>query len=121
MDTSTSTGKLLLGALASVAEFETHIHKERQREGIDSAKADGVYKGRKPSVDAASVDSSSIFARCQMLGTLAGLAGSIRTARSAICFESMNAPELPARTRLLLAGASQPSPNNACVPTRTAM
>ena len=55
MDTTTSTGKLLLGVLASIAEFETDIRKERQREGIDKAKANGVYKGRKPSVDAATV------------------------------------------------------------------
>ena len=55
MDTSTSTGKLLLGVLASIAEFETDIRKERQREGIDKAKANGVYKGRKPSVDTATV------------------------------------------------------------------
>jgi DNA invertase Pin-like site-specific DNA recombinase len=57
MDTSTSTGKLLLGVLASIAEFETDIRKERQREGIDKAKANGVYKGRKPSVDVAAVRS----------------------------------------------------------------
>jgi DNA invertase Pin-like site-specific DNA recombinase len=50
MDTTTSTGKLLLGVLASIAEFETDIRRERQREGIDKAKAAGVYKGRKPSV-----------------------------------------------------------------------
>lgn len=57
MDTTTATGKLLLGVLASIAEFETDIRKERQREGIDKAKANGVYKGRKPSVDAAAVRS----------------------------------------------------------------
>ena len=55
MDTTTSTGKLLLGVLASIAEFETDIRRERQREGIDKAKANGVYKGRKPSVDTATV------------------------------------------------------------------
>jgi DNA invertase Pin-like site-specific DNA recombinase len=55
VDTSTSTGKLLLGMLAAIAEFETDIRKERQREGIERAKAAGVYKGRKPSVDAAAV------------------------------------------------------------------
>lgn len=55
MDTTSSTGKLLLGVLASIAEFETDIRKERQREGIERAKANGVYKGRKPSVDAAAV------------------------------------------------------------------
>ena len=53
MDTDTSTGKLLLGVLASIAEFETDIRKERQREGIDRAKIAGVYKGRKASVDVA--------------------------------------------------------------------
>jgi hypothetical protein len=55
MDTTTSTGELLLGVLASIAEFETGIRKERQREGIDRAKIAGVYKGRKPSVDVATV------------------------------------------------------------------
>jgi DNA invertase Pin-like site-specific DNA recombinase len=51
VDTTTSTGKLLLGMLAAIAEFETDIRRERQREGIERAKAAGVYKGRKPSVD----------------------------------------------------------------------
>src|SRR5665213_1491431 len=55
MDTTTSTGKLLLGVLASIAEFEADIRRERQREGIDKAKAAGVYKGRKPSIDPAAV------------------------------------------------------------------
>ena len=55
MDTTTSTGKLLLGVLASIAEFETDIRKERQREGIDRAKSAGVYRGRKPSVDSDAV------------------------------------------------------------------
>ena len=57
MDTNTSTGKLLLGVLASIAEFEADIRRERQREGIDRAKAAGVYKGRRPSVDCAQVRS----------------------------------------------------------------
>jgi DNA invertase Pin-like site-specific DNA recombinase len=57
LDTGTSTGKLMLGVLASIAEFETDIRRERQREGIEKAKAAGVYKGRKPSVDASSVRS----------------------------------------------------------------
>lgn len=55
VDTTTSTGKLLLGMLAAIAEFETDIRRERQREGIERAKAAGVYKGRKPSVDVAAV------------------------------------------------------------------
>jgi DNA invertase Pin-like site-specific DNA recombinase len=35
-----------------VAEFETDIRKERQREGIEKAKKRGVYKGRPASIDA---------------------------------------------------------------------
>lgn len=52
VDTDSSTGRLMLTILGAVAAFETDIRKERQREGIDKAKAAGVYKGRKPSVDA---------------------------------------------------------------------
>ena len=57
INTTDSTGKLLLGVLASIAEFEADIRRERQREGIERAKAAGVYKGRKRSVDAAAVRS----------------------------------------------------------------
>ncbi len=48
IDTSTSTGKLLFNMLASIAEFETEIRKERQMEGIAKAKEKGVHFGRKP-------------------------------------------------------------------------
>lgn len=43
--------KLYLSILGAVAEFERSIIKQRQREGIDKAKAKGVYKGRKPTID----------------------------------------------------------------------
>jgi DNA invertase Pin-like site-specific DNA recombinase len=52
IDTTTSTGKLTLSIVGAVAEFEADIRKERQRDGIDRAKANGVYRGRKPSIDA---------------------------------------------------------------------
>lgn len=55
IDTDSGMGKLVLAILGAVAEFETDIRKERQREGIDKAKANGVYKGRKPSVDVKAV------------------------------------------------------------------
>ena len=45
------TGKLLLGMLGAVAEFERSIIRERQAEGIARAKARGIYKGRKPVPD----------------------------------------------------------------------
>jgi len=37
------------------SEFETNLRRERQLEGIASAKARGVYKGRKASIDAAKI------------------------------------------------------------------
>lgn len=50
LDTSTSNGRLMLNMLGAFAEFEADLRRERQREGIDRAKANGIYKGRKPSV-----------------------------------------------------------------------
>lgn len=49
IDTTTSYGKLMLSILGTFAEFELDIRKERQREGIERAKAEGKYK-RKPSL-----------------------------------------------------------------------
>jgi DNA invertase Pin-like site-specific DNA recombinase len=37
------------------AEFETNLRRERQLEGLARAKAEGVYKGRPASIDAAKV------------------------------------------------------------------
>ena len=47
---------LMLQLLGAVGQFERSLIRERQREGIAIAKAKGtVYKGRKPSLDAAGV------------------------------------------------------------------
>jgi DNA invertase Pin-like site-specific DNA recombinase len=51
IDTSTAAGKCFLDMLGVFAEFETNLRRERQMEGISKAKAAGVYKGRKPSID----------------------------------------------------------------------
>ena len=47
-DTSTPTGKLMLTLIAGINQFEREVMLERQREGIECAKAKGIYKGRKP-------------------------------------------------------------------------
>jgi DNA invertase Pin-like site-specific DNA recombinase len=52
LDTATSTGKLMLNLLGSIAEFERELMLERQREGIAKAKAEGKYKGRTPTARA---------------------------------------------------------------------
>jgi DNA invertase Pin-like site-specific DNA recombinase len=52
LDTATSTGKLMLNVLGSVAQFERDMMLERQREGIAKAKGEGKYKGRVPTARA---------------------------------------------------------------------
>jgi DNA invertase Pin-like site-specific DNA recombinase len=44
-------GKMVLTVLGMVAEMELGFIKERQRAGIERAKAEGVYKGRPVSLD----------------------------------------------------------------------
>lgn len=58
IDTSTSTGKLTLAVLAAVAEFEADIRAERQKDGIQAAKAKGVYKGRPASIDPVAIQAA---------------------------------------------------------------
>ena len=55
VDTSTAAGVAFLQMLGVFAQFETALRKDRQLEGIAKAKAAGVYKGRKPSVDVTAV------------------------------------------------------------------
>ena len=50
LDTSTSTGRLMLAVIAAVGQAEREGMLERQREGILRAKAQHRYKGRVPTV-----------------------------------------------------------------------
>ena len=47
IDTSTPAGKFMLTIFGAVAQLEREYIKERQREGIEIAKQQGKYKGRK--------------------------------------------------------------------------
>lgn len=47
IDTSTAAGRLMIGMIGIINQFERENLLERQREGIACAKAKGVYKGRK--------------------------------------------------------------------------
>ena len=46
IDTSDATGRLLFHMLGAIAQFETEIRAERQREGILKAKQRGLKFGR---------------------------------------------------------------------------
>jgi DNA invertase Pin-like site-specific DNA recombinase len=62
IDTSSRTGKLVMGILALIAEFENDIRRERQMDGIAKAKERGVRFGERrvssprPSVRSASCE-----------------------------------------------------------------
>jgi DNA invertase Pin-like site-specific DNA recombinase len=62
VDTNTSAGRLQLNLFISIAQFEREVMLERQREGIAKAKADGKYKGRKPTARAKSEEALKLRA-----------------------------------------------------------
>ena len=70
---------MMVDVMGGVAEFERAMMLERQREGIAKAKAEGVYKGRKPTarakadeVQAMKTEGKSIRAIAEALGISVG-------------------------------------------------
>lgn len=55
IDTTSRTGKLVMGILALIAEFENDIRHERQMDGIAKAKDRGVKFGRRPELTPESI------------------------------------------------------------------
>ena len=47
IDTGTPTGKMQVAIIGAVSEFLSNLQKEKIREGIEVAKREGKYKGRK--------------------------------------------------------------------------
>jgi len=48
IDTNSPTGKFMLTVFSALSQLEREQLKQRQREGIEIAKAQGKYTGRKP-------------------------------------------------------------------------
>jgi DNA invertase Pin-like site-specific DNA recombinase len=61
-DTSTATGRLMFTVIGAVATFERELMLERQREGVARAKAEGKYKGRKPTARARAAEIATLKA-----------------------------------------------------------
>ena len=53
--TAGSMGRMVITILGMVADMELKFIKDRQRAGIEGAKAAGIYKGRKKNVDDAEI------------------------------------------------------------------
>lgn len=54
--TENQISKMIISILGVVAEMERNLIRERQREGIEMAKAKGVYKGRKKGSSTSTLD-----------------------------------------------------------------
>ena len=55
IDTGGPMGRMVLTVLGMVAEMELGFIRDRQRAGIDAAKAKGIYKGRFATFDRARI------------------------------------------------------------------
>ncbi|GJD47153.1 DNA-invertase hin [Methylobacterium cerastii] len=75
VDTGTPTGKLMLNVLGGVAQFEREMMLERQREGIAKAKAEGAYKGRKPTARAKASEVKALAAEGLSMAAIAAKVG----------------------------------------------
>ncbi|TXN20050.1 recombinase family protein [Methylobacterium sp. WL19] len=75
VDTATPTGKLMLNVLGGVAQFEREMMLERQREGIAKAKAEGAYKGRKPTARAKADEIKLLAAEGMSMSAIAAKLG----------------------------------------------
>lgn len=62
IDTSTSTGRLMLTMIGAVAAFERELLLERQTDGIAAAKRKGKYLGRKPTAMAKADEVKALLA-----------------------------------------------------------
>jgi DNA invertase Pin-like site-specific DNA recombinase len=71
VDTRSPLQRFLLTILSAMAQFERELMLERQREGIAKAKAEGKYKGRKPTARAKAVEIKALYAEGVSMGEIA--------------------------------------------------
>ncbi|AND15370.1 recombinase [Rathayibacter tritici] len=71
IDPSTSTGRLMLGMLATLAEYERELIVERVNAGIAAARASGIRFGRPLSDPAVVTDKFAIAADARVRGRTA--------------------------------------------------
>lgn len=64
ISTDTASGKAFLDMLGVFAEFELNIRKERQMEGIERAKNNGKYTGRKPLSTDVKAEVNQLYSQC---------------------------------------------------------
>jgi DNA invertase Pin-like site-specific DNA recombinase len=83
INTATPHGKMLFSVLSSLATWETEVRRERQRLGIEKAKAKGVYEGRKPKLTEAQV--AALKQRHAAKVSLSTLAREFKISKATVC------------------------------------
>ena len=96
VDLTSPAGKMTMGVIAAVAEFERDLLVERTQSGLSRAKAQGKVLGRPRSVDAQA--SKLVVARLERGEAVAALAREFGSSRQSIMRirQSANAPGSPA-------------------------
>lgn len=79
IDTTTPAGRAMFGMLATFAEFETALRKERQMEGIAKAKAEGRKFGRP-----AKTDKDAVIAAYEEHGTIGATAKAVGSTKPTV-------------------------------------
>ena len=104
VDTPGATGRLMLNMFAAMAQFEREMMLERQREGIAKAKAEGKYKGRKPTARLKAEAAVRMFRDGKRVAHIAKDWGSV----AAVCIEPLRLLVSPRDTQSLLDHPYQP-------------
>lgn len=82
VDLTSPAGKMTMGVIAAVAEFERDLLIERTQAGLVRAKSDGKALGRKPSLDREKAQ--EVLRRLDAGESVAGLAKAFATSRQTI-------------------------------------
>ncbi len=86
--TAGDMGRMMITILGMVADMELKFIKDRQRAGIEAARAEGVYKGRKKNVDA-----DEIRRRIAAGASKAGVARDLNVSRMTVYRALVNVDE----------------------------
>ena len=82
LNTSDATGRLLFHMLGAIAQFETELRAERQREGIENAKGRGVAFGRHKTLVPMQI--AELQARRREGWTISALMGAYRISKATV-------------------------------------
>ena len=116
MDTGTATGNLLLTVIGAIGQFEREMMLERQREGIAKAKANGRYKGRKPTAQAQAAEVQRLRREGTGPTEIARRVGIARASVYRIIRAQASRTSLPPQSGLHGARSSQPRPRGGKAP-----